>query len=278
MTGELSSDVDGAPTAAESGGPMHVHRPKPLHGFREISVEIGVIVVGIAIALCAEQLVEMIHWRQSVQEAKEALGQEVTGTLVQGLGRMRALHCVESRLDDISAVVERAASNHRLPQVPDISQPPLWAWVNGAWQSTLSSQTAAHFPREQLNRIASFYYFTDKMAAINDQEVHAWSQLATLVGRGRAFSPAEEAQAREALSTARTLNREMALLGMRVQQQAPQLALPLDKSDLKEAREKPLSDFTICQPRSAEMSTTAGDGIFKSIIPMVDAALKTPHP
>jgi len=70
----------------------------------------------------------------------------------------------------------------------------------------------------------------------------------------------------------------MALLGMRVQQQAPQLALPLDKSDLKEAREKPLSDFTICQPRSAEMSTTAGDGIFKSIIPMVDAALKTPHP
>jgi len=57
-------------TVAKSEGMMQIHGPKPLHGFRKISVDIGVIVVIIAIALCVEQLVEMIHWRHLVQEAK----------------------------------------------------------------------------------------------------------------------------------------------------------------------------------------------------------------
>ena len=37
---------------------MHFHLPKPLHGWRELIGEVGIIVVGVLIALSAEQLVE----------------------------------------------------------------------------------------------------------------------------------------------------------------------------------------------------------------------------
>lgn len=48
---------------SESGESMHLHRPKPLHGWRELLLEIGVIVVGILIAIGLEQTVEFLHHR-----------------------------------------------------------------------------------------------------------------------------------------------------------------------------------------------------------------------
>lgn len=42
---------------------MHLHLPKPLHGWRAFAGEVGIIVLGVLIALGAEQLVETIHKR-----------------------------------------------------------------------------------------------------------------------------------------------------------------------------------------------------------------------
>ena len=40
---------------------MHFHLPKPLHGWREFAGEVGIIVIGVLIALGAEQVVETLH-------------------------------------------------------------------------------------------------------------------------------------------------------------------------------------------------------------------------
>ena len=37
---------------------MHFHLPKPLHGWRAFAGEVGIIVIGVLIALGAQQLVE----------------------------------------------------------------------------------------------------------------------------------------------------------------------------------------------------------------------------
>ena len=37
---------------------MHFHLPKPLHGWRAFTGEVGIIVIGVLIALGAEQIVE----------------------------------------------------------------------------------------------------------------------------------------------------------------------------------------------------------------------------
>jgi hypothetical protein len=36
---------------------MEIHKPKPIHNWRELATEVGVVVVGIFIALSAEQLI-----------------------------------------------------------------------------------------------------------------------------------------------------------------------------------------------------------------------------
>jgi hypothetical protein len=55
---------------------MHFHLPKPLHGWREFAGEVGIIVIGVLIALGAEQGVEALHNRAQVHEAIDKLHAE----------------------------------------------------------------------------------------------------------------------------------------------------------------------------------------------------------
>jgi protein-disulfide isomerase-like protein with CxxC motif len=62
---------------------MHFHLPKPLHGWRAFAGEVGIIVVGVLIALAAEQVVQTIHGRQEVVELRDALDGAARGTLAE---------------------------------------------------------------------------------------------------------------------------------------------------------------------------------------------------
>ena len=62
---------------------MHFHLPKPLHGWRAFAGEVGIIVVGVLIALAAEQVVEDWHWHQKVGIVRQSL----MGELANDRGR-----------------------------------------------------------------------------------------------------------------------------------------------------------------------------------------------
>ena len=49
---------------------MDIHKPKPVHTWREFASEIIVIVIGISIALGAEQVVEGFRQRHQVEQDK----------------------------------------------------------------------------------------------------------------------------------------------------------------------------------------------------------------
>jgi hypothetical protein len=55
---------------------MHIHLPKPLHGWREFVGEVGIIVIGVLIALGAEQTIEALHHRSQVHDAIDELHAE----------------------------------------------------------------------------------------------------------------------------------------------------------------------------------------------------------
>jgi hypothetical protein len=99
---------------------MHFHLPKPLHGWREFAGEVGIIVIGVLIALGAEQLVEAAHRQREGVQAEGTIRDEIE----LNLGRLqsrRAIHsCVNRRIEDIQALLDSAASN------PDITTP---TWI-----------------------------------------------------------------------------------------------------------------------------------------------------
>ena len=81
---------------------MHIHLPKPIHGWREFCNEVGIIVIGVLLALGAEQVVERLSWRAEVREASEDLHVELQDSLFTSTEWFSATH----RADESSAPPE----------------------------------------------------------------------------------------------------------------------------------------------------------------------------
>ena len=83
---------------------MHFHLPKPIHGWREFLGEIAIIVIGVSIALVAEQVVEAVHWRNVVAEESAALDLEVADIWGAMTARVGQQSCIDQRLADLALV------------------------------------------------------------------------------------------------------------------------------------------------------------------------------
>ena len=98
---------------------MHFHLPKPLHGWRAFFGEVGIIVVGVLIALGAGQVVELVHDRQVAEEARENVRAEAAMDLGFLQGRASVQGCIERRLAALSAILGKAGEGTPQPQ-PDV--------------------------------------------------------------------------------------------------------------------------------------------------------------
>ena len=90
---------------------MHFHLPKPLHGWREFAGEVGIIVLGVLIALGAEQVVEKAHQRQEGIQAEQVIRNEIGLNLGRLQSRRRIYGCVRRRIDEIQKLIDGASSS-----------------------------------------------------------------------------------------------------------------------------------------------------------------------
>jgi hypothetical protein len=228
---------------------MHIHKPKPVHSWRELATEIGVIVVGITIALGAEQVIEALHWRERVHEARRALSVELGEDLGQAQERVETAPCVERRLDQLEAVVDDATRTGRLAPMGAPGIPPTRSWDTGVWQSALSAQTATHMSSDELKAITSTYEFIDRISVTSLRELDAWTTLYGLAGPGRRFDSGEAAPYRLAIGEARFLDRFTALNGIRAQQMVRRHGIAYDAAQFAQyAGDDPRRRYPICQP------------------------------
>ena len=212
---------------------MHFHLPKPLHGWREFTGEVGIIVIGVLIALGAEQVVETVHWRQRVADSNKALGLELGEAVGQAFIRMDQSDCVERRLDWLAAVVDKAAETRRLPAIGQIPIPQYFTWPSGAWQSIVNGEVANHLPREKLQALSGAYDFNTDINNEQLEEVQDWTKIYDLVGPGRSFDAEDAASARAAISKARLSNRMIGLGAVRLVQLLRLYEIPYDGASVK---------------------------------------------
>ena len=144
---------------------MEIHKPKPSHNWREFLVELGTITLGVMIALAAEQAVEWVHWHNRVAEARSVIGNELGRVMAQGIERVREEQCAEQRLNALGAILDEATRKGALPPVAAIGEPHNRSWPDDVWQTTMASDTATHFPPDQLNELGRVYAAVRKLRA-----------------------------------------------------------------------------------------------------------------
>ena len=226
---------------------MDVHLPKPMHGWREFIGEVGIIVLGVLIALGAEQVVETLHWRSEVNAARKAMAVELSDSIGQSYERERLTPCIERRLDAISAILTRASQTGRLPPVGMIGKPLSRTWVTSAWQTTVAGQTASHFSRHELNQLGYIYDYVERASQGSDQEVLAWTDLQSISGPGRPISSDEVSRLLRDVERARSWDIYVTVISAYMRQLTEQVSLPYDRQTIRESSWQPTSS-KYCDP------------------------------
>jgi hypothetical protein len=179
---------------------MHFHLPKPLHGWREFAGEVGIIVIGILIALGAEQIVENIHWHHQLEVERGALDAEVVSNLDAVQGRMLLEPCIRRRLRDLARILsERPAKAPRL--IGPVGIPVPIGGSKGAWNIAVASGAISHMPLEEQLAYSNAFTNYENWDQMRRDERAAWIHL-NVLDRGSALSEANWAGLREAYSEA----------------------------------------------------------------------------
>jgi len=149
---------------------MHFHVPKPLHGWREFVGEVGIIVLGVLIALAAEQAVESWHWHEKIDDAERAMRLELADDNgPQAYGRILIGPCLDAQL----ARIHDGAGNVDAAQLRKWTaeyMPPFRSWDSEAWKTVLGSEVGSHMGSDRLVRWSSPYRVINDMTAANKQE------------------------------------------------------------------------------------------------------------
>jgi hypothetical protein len=128
---------------------MEVHA-KSVHSWRELLSEIGVIVIGVIIALTAEAVVETIQWKHKVADAETAMSKEFSGDLAYAASQLAMKNCAEKYFARMETAVRdrRADTLRQLAAMgPPINTHP---WIFESWTAAINSQIPDHIPRDRL--------------------------------------------------------------------------------------------------------------------------------
>ncbi len=134
----------------------------PPHGWRAVWWELVIVVLGVLIALAAQQAVEAWNWRAAVAAERAVLRDEVRDNLNSVQDRLVVEPCVRRKLDEVRIVLERAARRRPLGITGLVGLPLPSGGAKGAWNIALAGQGLAHMPHgEQLGFSNAYSQFAN---------------------------------------------------------------------------------------------------------------------
>lgn len=162
---------------------MHVRLPKPLHGWRAFVGEVGIIVLGVLIALGFGHVVEQWQWHQDAGTARQAITDELVAAAGQGAERLSVEDCLHDRIGELSARL-RTTTNGQWSGNPEPVSPaapvqphwdnramgraysvPLRGWSQDAWDTAKSTGAIGHMRHEEVADYSAIYV---EIAGIRD--------------------------------------------------------------------------------------------------------------
>ncbi len=134
---------------------MHVHLPKPLHGWRALVGEVGIIVIGVLIALGAEQVVEAWQWHEKVGVVRKSLMGELANDRARWEVDMRDAPCFFGSIDKLDRWARDGGTGDVTAAVSRLNG---FFWMHSAnWNLATGSQTLDHFPINEQLAFAALY-------------------------------------------------------------------------------------------------------------------------
>lgn len=144
---------------------MHFHLPKPLHGWRAFVGEVGIIVLGVLIALGGGQLVETAHERSEVEQLRQSLRAELADSRARWENMRDADNCALQRLNALDHWLATAPAGATLQHAYPLF---LWSMHSSAWDIAKGNPAINQLPLRERLTYASLYAGIDNFKGYFD--------------------------------------------------------------------------------------------------------------
>lgn len=131
---------------------------KPLHGWRQFVGEVGIIVLGVLIALGAQQVVEAINEQSDVGQLRSALRSELADDRARWEDMRASDPCTVQRLDAIDRWAATGPAGARQERAYRLM---LWNMHSSAWDIAKASPAAARIPLDERLTYAELFAAID---------------------------------------------------------------------------------------------------------------------
>lgn len=176
---------------------MHVHLPKAFHGWREFAKEVGIVVLGVLIALGFEQLVQMWHWREEARTTRQALVNEIEYSALWAEERLAAQQCLRDRIAQLTTKLNSGGTHWTADPVvlgqarnpigrtmetgiPLVYRAPHRPWLSDEWQTAKSGGVIDHMDRDDARNLEFIYRNIDQLGSLQDEEASLQPQVSFL--------------------------------------------------------------------------------------------------
>lgn len=219
---------------------MHVHMPKPLHGWRAFIGEVGIIVLGVLIALSFEQLVDAWQWREKIRRAEAAMRVELSADDgPQAYARALIGSCLNQQI----ARIHDGAGNVPAEQLRKWAasySPPYHSWDSEAWRVVVASEIGNHMGPDRLIAWSSPYRLLPTLTDQEQREGQLVIEMRNALPEPASPSTSDRQSLRQAAAQLQLVNERFVttsrLLLARIGANGAQVPSPLQRELIAEAR------------------------------------------
>jgi hypothetical protein len=215
----------------------HVDAPNPkrVHNWPDFLKEVGTIVLGVIIALAAEQAVDTYNWHHEVGVVEDSLDDELADSLFAARERVKISDCQSRTLDRLDQLADESR-NTLVIRNPPVTRNRVWG--SSAWDAAVASGAIAHMPHDTRNAYAELFSFVRLFRELNLRQQELWATVSAY-RRPRPLTETSRERFIEAISQLRSLTGTMNLAAKQFVDAAKPLNIPLTPEQAQELR-KPL--------------------------------------
>ena len=170
--------------------------PTPIHGWRVLAGEMGVIIASVLIALGAQQLVETREWNQRAKASDEAIKEELAAAAAFSYERRIIQPCLQGKIRELAdklvaskgdwtASPMKVSSAYYFNVIPPAYRAPSRTFIRDGWTTAMADGTANQMPAARVQQYSALYNSVEHLAQLQEQEQGASASLAPLSYDGR---------------------------------------------------------------------------------------------
>lgn len=173
---------------------------KPPHGWNAVAWDLGIVTLGVLIALVAQQMMDAWQWRQRVAVVRQSIMSELGNNRARWEENLMAVRCALQEIDRLDAWAA-APPGPSPPDVSTIAGGRVFSTHTANWVLATNSLTMDHFPMREQLAFASLYDGIDHRQVSITAVTDDFDRIQTLVPL--ASNPTARLELREAIGGAR---------------------------------------------------------------------------